>query len=154
MLYIRRGFTLLEAVIALALIFILATSVVLVFRDSTGSEDIKARSALIYAKKILDKNKGYLNIDYLNNLESEYIFTSDASTESNVISISSNNDTTLFAVSNGNNGCWLLKRNYIAEDEGSSSIYGYKFTDICSNQVASILESTGGYGKIDKPVLL
>ena len=92
-LFKKKFFTLLEAIIAIVIMSVLSVSVVYIFKESSGDDDIKARSSLLSAKKYLDSTVGSQGIESLvdlDNLGSEnnaYIYTNSDSTNFNNISI-------------------------------------------------------------------
>lgn len=151
---IYKGFTLLEAIIVITLIFIIASSTVFIFKDSDSSSDIEARSTIANVKKILDKKKGLHTIESLNQLNLNYDFISADSVDYNDVSIFIDNQIIYIAVSNNNGGCWLLQKNYKASSENLAEIYGYKENSPCLFSLASTLVREGDIGSIKKPIIL
>jgi len=151
---LRKGFTLLEAIISLTLIIIIASSIVVIFNNSNPTNDLEARNTLSTVKKILDKKRGDYTLVSLNELNSEIEFIETSSDSINEVSIIINEGVILLAVSNENDGCWLLKKDYNAESENLAEIYGYKEGYICEANFANNLIRDSDEGSIRKPILL
>ena len=161
-LFKKKFFTLLEAIIAIVIMSVLSVSVVYIFKESSGDDDIKARSSLLSAKKYLDSTVGSQGIESLvdlDNLGSEnnaYIYTNSDSTNFNNISIDTSVELEKYsiAVYNGQGGCWILSRKFNVETANEASVFGYKATESCNATLADQLVSGSEYGSAEKPIIL
>jgi prepilin-type N-terminal cleavage/methylation domain-containing protein len=150
----KKGFTLLEAIISLTLILVIASSIVIIFNNSNPSKDLEARDTISSVKKILDKKRGDYTLESLNELNSDFQFIETNSESINEVSIILNEDVILLAVSNENEGCWLLRKDYEADSENLAEVYGYKEGYTCEADFASNLIRDGDEGSIRKPIIL
>ena len=157
-----KFFTLLEAIIAIVIMSVLSVSVVYIFKDSNSDDNIKARSSLLSAKRYLDSTVGkggissLVDITTLNSDENSLVYTNSTSNDSNSIAIevSVEFEKYYIAIYNSNGGCWLLARNFNVETETEAAVFGYKETENCIASLANLLISDGGYGTVDKPIIL